>query len=274
MDEIKLSKNVLNNSKDVNAYFSEKSLQIKDKSKDIKKLFIMDNVLLEVFPLNNMKITVQEVNNKSAILVNQIIRTIIKKNLFESWYGILHSAWFELNNKWYLVLGDKADGKTTTLSQALYKKNASFVSNDRIFYKLLPEGLHVINREQHIRVWERTAQDIPALWNFVTENSPPKDKADKYYINNLDKLIGNNPKNETFVNSIVLPNFSKNNLFFDETPINMINQSIINDAQGLQLYKILFGNYLPIKIPDNKNIEINIYKWNWVATLEDLISSL
>ncbi len=91
-------------------------------------------------------------------------------------------------------------------------------------------------------------------------------------------LIWASPKNETLANHVVLPNFTKEKNFFDFTPVEMLNQSKIVDAKGFQLYNTLFAhwnanNYLHW---DQQKHWFNprIHKWDWVESIDDLISNL
>ena len=87
--------------------------------------------------------------SEAEVLLMHVFRSAIEKVLYDKWYWVLYWGSFELNSDWYIILWDKWDWKTTTLSQVLYKKDASFVSNDRVFFKWLSGWrLHFINRDQ------------------------------------------------------------------------------------------------------------------------------
>ncbi len=261
----------------IKTYFDYETILLESK-KWILKILFMDNILL-IKNGNKIDLTVQEYHSKSEVLIQHIVRSAVEKILIADWYWILHWWSFELNNEWYIILWEKWDWKTTILSQALYQKNASFISNDRVFFKQIEDWkIHLINREQHIRVWEKTALDIPILKQYIKKDTVQKDDNWKFYINDLPYLIWASPKNETLANHVVLPNFTKEKNFFDFTPVEMLNQSKIVDAKGFQLYNTLFAhwnanNYLHW---DQQKHWFNprIHKWDWVESIDDLISNL
>ena len=223
----------------IKTYFNEETLLL-DNKKNLYKILLMDNVLLEQKKAW-LDITIEVLNKDSYVLINHIIRATVENILFKKGYGILHAGSFLLNESWYLILWEKGDWKTTTLCQILDRRNGSFISNDRAFFKFNNEWkLHIINREQHIRVWQKTAEDIKILKDYISDN-PEIDNNWKYYINDLPSLIWWKPENETIVSNIILPNFTNDKNFFDLDAYQMIKNSVLYDVKWLQLYNILYG---------------------------------
>lgn len=273
-----ISRSEIDSGQNIKTYFDEDTILLRSKEW-IMRILVMNNVLL-VKNDNNIQMTVQQYNPEAEVLILQVIRSVIEKTLFEKWYWVLHWWSFELDSDGYIILGEKWDWKTTILSQVLYQRNASFVSNDRVFFKYLGDGdLHLINREQHIRVWEQTALDIPPLERYIKNDGVKLDDDWKFYINELPYLIWAKAKNETFIRHIVLPNFTRKRNFFDLSPVEMIDQSKILDAKWFQLYNTLFGagytnNVLFWDEYTIPTFSPHIHKWNGVETLKDLISNL
>lgn len=93
------------------------------------------NIEKEKVELNHSsKIIFYKVPIKEELFVKTIslMREIIVKISLMEGYNWLHASAFNINNKTFLVLGNKGDGKTTWLMNALYNKNADFIGNDQI----------------------------------------------------------------------------------------------------------------------------------------------
>ena len=81
-----------------------------------------------------------------------MMREIFVKVSLSKGFCWLHASAFKLNEKTYLVIGNKGRGKTTWLMSALYHKKAKFIGNDQVPIIQVNNTLYVYRWRPDIKI--------------------------------------------------------------------------------------------------------------------------
>lgn len=113
-----------------------------------------------VYVKYNSQASVEEI----GLFVVRIIRALFRFYLCEDGWIMTHAAAYWIENCTHLLVGNKFEGKTFTLTKVLLTNNsAKFVSNDKVFIKLVDGQLFTVSIPYKVGVRVSTLKLNPQM---------------------------------------------------------------------------------------------------------------
>ncbi|MDP2104145.1 MAG: hypothetical protein Q8K26_04460, partial [Candidatus Gracilibacteria bacterium] len=168
----------------------------------------------------------------------------IDKIMMELGFQLFHLGAVKMGEKTILVAGDKGAGKTTTIVMALEQLGAQYIANDRVWGKVMENGLMIIEREADTKIGEKTIIDSTIL--SKTEDPLLDEESGKYFFNRLYSFFGSDKRTISGISDrILLPQIqsSEDGIVTESYRTDdILTQSLIEDCQGFNIYRALYGN--------------------------------
>ncbi len=100
--------------------------------------------------------------------ISRVVRDLITRFLEDKGWILFHAGAIQSNEKNYLVIGDASAGKTSFIIAMLYAGSA-FISNERVFVKLVDGRAQMLSFPMPIAVGLGTMVQYPELIKFIRQ---------------------------------------------------------------------------------------------------------
>lgn len=100
--------------------------------------------------------------------ISRVVRDLITRFLEAQGWVIFHAGAIQTDNKNYMIIGDAGAGKTSLII-ALLVSGATFISNERVFAKVVGEKLRLLSFPMPIAVGLGTMVQYPELVKFIRQ---------------------------------------------------------------------------------------------------------
>jgi len=100
--------------------------------------------------------------------ISRVVRDLITRYLENQGWVLFHAGAIRSKEKNYLVIGDASAGKTSFII-AMLSAGAAFISNERVFVKLVDGTVHMLSFPMPIAVGLGTMLQYPELIKFIRQ---------------------------------------------------------------------------------------------------------
>lgn len=131
--------------------------------------------------------------------MTRTVRDLITRFLEDQGWVLFHAGAIQANNKNYMLIGDEGAGKTSLII-ALLAAGSTFISNERVFVKIINGAAHMLSFPMPIAVGLGTMVQYPELIKYIRQPQlclyPPRrmdiekiqNTAEKYWPELEDKV--------------------------------------------------------------------------------------